>query len=191
MIKILSDVLNEKFINWFPQEDPDGVLTTEYADALSNMIDISYAPIGGFKHGHYDIKEFIDDCSLIKIYKSNGVPAAFRASKDKYGRKAICSGTNGTMAGKHGLYLIFKEDIKFCRAWAEVNDKLEYIFCKKFGAERIPNEMVEELIEKEVVRDPDGYHYERMIGGQMHRKVIITGSSDQLVAKLQKVKDDD
>jgi len=48
--------------------------------------------------------------------------------------------------------------------------------------------MVEELIEKEIVKDPDGFHYQRMIGGQMHRKVIITGSSDQLVAKLQKVK---
>lgn len=183
-----NQFINEKFINWFPSKDTDNKFQDEYADDLKKMIDLSYAEIGGYLNGNFDIqKDVIDDCELIKIYKSGGVACAFRIYKDKHGRKAICSGTNGTPDGKKGLYFIFQEDVKFMRTWSEVNSKLEYIFCTKFGAERVPNDMVPELLKKDVEKLEDGFHYKRKIGDKVCTKCIITGSTDKLIKKLKEV----
>ena len=183
--------ISEKFINWFPHDEtknPAG-MEAEYKDVLKFMIDLSYEPEGGYMDGKYDIdKDIIDDCMLIKIYKSKGVPCAFRCYKDKLGRKAVCSGTNGTKDGKDGLYKIFSEDIKFLRSWSEVNAKLEHIFCSKYGAERVPSAIAKELIKKNIKLIPgDDYHYDRLIGDVWHTKCIITGSNTEIIKKLKEI----
>jgi hypothetical protein len=189
MIKIKTfeeySTINEHFINWFPQDKKSDKMKIEYKEVLKDMLDSSYALIGGFMDGNYDIdKDVIDDCFLIKMYKKNGKVCAFRCYKDKFGRKAICSGTDGTKEGKEGLYDIFSSDIKFLRAWSEVDAKLEHIFCSKYGAERVPNTIAAKLLNKEITMHDDGYHYTRLIKDDLHTKCIITGSSDVLIKKL-------
>lgn len=61
------------------------------------------------------------------------------------------------------------------RGWCEVSDRPEEIMLG-FGAKKIP---AQELIDAGVFKDkkikvePDGYHYTREIGGQMHTKIAL------------------
>jgi hypothetical protein len=56
----------------------------------------------------------------------------------------------------------------------EVSDALEHILIKYVGATPVPNTQVHDILKKKIENlDPDGIHYTREIGGEMHTKVMV------------------
>jgi hypothetical protein len=116
---------------------------------------------------HHDISH-----SMIKATKRAGKITSVNMYKDKFGRKSIAAGTDGTDVGKADYMKTKKEDHHQKRAWGEVSGASEHIG-KKIGNPVIPNSRAKELTGKDVERHADGEHYTRMIGGHPHVKTII------------------
>lgn len=175
-------LLNEKFINVWNEEDK-----RLYIDDAYELIQKAYQSIGGYP----DTKEeLIQDTLLWKMVRKGDKIVALRMYKDKNGRKAIAAATDGTQTGKEYLIQIISDDIKYDRSWSEVSGKMEHLL-SKYGAIPVPNKYAAELTRKEILRlDPDGFHYDRMIGGEPHTKIIMTGIPDNLLNKLKKEEDE-
>ena len=173
LAQILEQVLLERYVNLIKKEDKQ-----KYVDQVWDMLQKTYAPIGGFKSA--DSKEdLIQDSSIWKLVRKGGKIVAVMIYKDKLGRKSIAGATEigedgkATEEGKKALLSIVIEDIKLNRSWSEVSGKMEHLK-RKYGAVPIPNKYAAELTGKEILElNPDGYHYTRMIGGKPYEKVIV------------------
>ena len=158
----------------------------KYADAVWDILQKSYEKIGGFKSAP-DTETLIHDTGLWKVVTRNGQISAVNLYKDKFGRKSIASGTNGTEQGKRDFLMLKNEDVKLGRAWAEVSGAPEKILARQ-GAKPIPNKFAQLLTDKEILElNPDGYHYTRLIGGEPHEKIIygVVNMDKGLADKLQ------
>lgn len=149
-----------------------------HRDEIHHIIKRSYAKIGGYsghKSGspeehaaiHHDI-----DHSMIKAVRRGGNIGAVYLYKDKFGRKKIAAGTNGTEQGKKDFMRLTHDDHHQKRAWGEMSGASEHIG-RKLGHPVVPNHHAAELTGKVLTPDADGEHYVRKIGGHDHRKVIM------------------
>lgn len=160
-------LLLEHFVNLI-----DADAKTEYVDQIWDIMDVAYAYVGGFK-GAKDRAELINDSGLWKLVTRNGQITAFRIYKDKFGRKAIATATDGTKQGKKDLNLLSKQDFSRQQSWGEVSDKAE-AYMIKMGATPVKNIYAKLLLPgKDIKLDDDGYHYYRKIGDKVIRKVIV------------------
>jgi len=160
-------ILLERYLNLI---DTDA--KSEYVDTIWDMMEKAYAYVGGFK-GAKDKAELIDDSGLWKLVTRDGKITAFRIYKDKFGRKAIATATDGTIRGKKDLDLISKQDFTRQQSWGEVSDKAEK-YMIKMGATPVKNIYAKLLLPgKDITLDDDGYHYYRKIGDKVIRKVIV------------------
>lgn len=143
----------------------------KHADEVWDILQNAYAKIGGFKSAASP-EELIDDSGIWKLVTRDGHISAVGIYKDKFGRKSIASGTDGTTQGRRDFGMIKDEDVKMGRSWAEVSDAVERIMARS-GAEPIPAKFAGMLTGKEILDiDPDGYHYTRLIAGHPHTKII-------------------
>lgn len=143
----------------------------KYADQVWEIMVRSYEKVGGF-HTAANIEELIQKTGLWKLCVRDGHVYAAMLYKDQHGRKSIASGTDGSSQGKRDYLKMKDEDIGQKRAWAEVSGPVELIM-KKSGALPVPNSLAATLTGKEILElDPDGFHYERLISGYLHRKII-------------------
>jgi hypothetical protein len=158
--------LIERVINLFDPEEKE-----KYSDEVWNILQSSYAKIGGFKSAA-NIEELTQKTNLWKLIKRDGVITAVGIYKDSLGRKSIASGTNGSDQGKRDYLMIKNEDMKFKRAWAEVSGPAEKMLIRG-GAKPIPNTLAGALTGKDITElNPDGFHYTRRIAGEQHEKAI-------------------
>jgi len=151
----------------------------QHRNEIHDMIRKSYSPIGGYagfssgseeesKAIHSDISN-----SVIKAVKRDGKITALNLYKKQHGRKSIASATDGSDQGKKDYLKTKLEDHEQKRAWGEVSGAVEHI-SKKLGVPGIPSSRAQELLGKEVDKDPeDEYHYTRKIGGTFHRKMMV------------------
>ena len=110
-----SGMLTERFINLL---DDDKEKKHEYVDAVWNILQKSYAKIGGIKGSGFENKEsMINKIPFWKVATKSGKPVAVVLYKDKNGRKVVAAGTDGTVAGKAQIVDIMKNDIS--RAFGE------------------------------------------------------------------------
>jgi hypothetical protein len=164
---ILETVLSERYVNVKTTLDKQ-----KYAQEVWDMIQKSYAKIGGYK-GVESVDELIKDSDLWKLVRKNNKIVAVTIYKDKYGRKSIVSATDGTDVGKQSLFSIWIEDLKFNRSWAEVSGKAAEIKLKQ-GYNPIPNKYAADILNKEIVAlNPDGFRYTRLISGIPYEKMIL------------------
>lgn len=169
-----ENYITEHFVNIFVTQDDKIEL---YKNDVYNLLVNAYEPIGGLK-GIDSVDQLIRDTSFWKLCtKNNKIVAACVYSNKRGGRKLIACGTDGSETGKLWLYKIIQEDIKFKdrKSWAEVSDKLEHIFIKKNNAVPIPAELAQKIMKNKPfykIHD-DGYHYDRMIGGEIHTKIMV------------------
>ena len=58
---------------------------------------------------------------------------------------------------------------------SEVSDKMEYIYINKKGAVPVPVEVAQKIMkDKPFVKiHDDGFHYDRIIGGEVHTKIMV------------------
>lgn len=157
--------LNERFLNLFTIPERE-----VYKQEVFDLVKKSYAYAGGYAG---DLEELVTDIYLWKLVRRNNKIVAFAGYKDKFGRKTIVCATDGSEEGKKGLIQIMLEDNKFKRAWSEVSDKAENLVLK-LGYKPIPNSAAATLTGKGILKiHDDGFHYDRVIGGEVHTKMIV------------------
>jgi len=141
-------------------------------EEIWEIIERSYSYVGGFK-GAENIEDLLTKTKIWKIVKRDLNVSALVAYRDQWGLKSICAACDGSSRGKKDIYMLFCEDIKMQRSWSEVSHKAERINLK-LGSIPISNQYVQEILNKPILRlDSDGYHYDRIIGGEVKTKVLV------------------
>lgn len=188
-----KEFLNESFVNLIGDDERK----TQYADQVWDVLQRSYADIGGIQGNGFQSKEdMIKKIPFWKIDVYNGKVSAIVMYKDKNGRKAVASGTDGTQRGIKKYYEMAKAELG--RSYAEKSKKSLGAAIKAHGesieAFMIPVDEVkkiaapDEIIPLSVFKgklDADDaftakkypqfkkYMYIREIGGKPHMKVML------------------
>ena len=163
----IVNLISERFINLFNKED-----IQKYIDDIWDIMQLTYAPIGGFKTANSP-QELLNKIYLAKLVRKNGKIVAAALYSDKYGRKAIAGGSDGSEVGRNAIKQIFREDAQLKRSWGEFSGRPEELLLK-YGGVPIPNDAVEDILGKEILsKDKDGFHYTRLINGEPLRKIMI------------------
>lgn len=175
-----QEILNERVLNLHTKEEK-----LRYAQEVWDMLQRSYADIGGFKSAG-SIEELVDEPGYWKVVrrgdKITAVNIYKRVPKTKT-FKTIASATEtvydpekkrhkATPPGFKDYEMVKSADIKLKRSWSEVSGKAEKML-DRGGAKPIPNKYAELLTDKKIIElNPDGYHYTRLIHGEPHEKII-------------------
>jgi hypothetical protein len=163
-----KEFLIETYINAIQPEDKQ-----KYAQQVWDILQASYANLPGGFATAATIEELIEKSWLWKMVKRDGKIVAVQIYKDKYGRKGIAGGSDGSSIGKTEVGKIIADDLKLNRSWAEVSGSPERIMTT-LGATPTPNTLAAMLTGKEILSlNPDGYHYTRLIGGKPLEKIIF------------------
>lgn len=191
-----KEYLQENFKNFIgPSSRED---REKWVDQVWEILQKSYAPIGGIKGSGFSSKQgMIDNIPFWKIYTKNGRVVAASFFKDKNGRKSVAIATDGSDLGKKIVGEMFKSALKVSYgeksgpALATLMKNVEWDVLRKFlispkqmarlsRDEIIPlNEFgVKNLSDKDrktYDRFPQlrPFFYVREIGGSMHLKVSI------------------
>ena len=163
----INELLFERVVNAF-----DNHTKHKYADQVWDILQTSYNKLPGGFASASSVDELIADSGLWKLIKRGDKITAVGIYKDRFGRKSIASGTDGTAQGRNDYMMIKQEDVVFHRAWAEVSGAPKKIMIK-LGAKPIPAKFANVLTGKKILEvDPDGFHYTRLIAGHPHEKII-------------------
>ena len=163
----LREILAERILNLVTPSDKQ-----KYADQVWNVLQQSYAHIGGFGTAETP-EELINRFHRWKIVVRNGQVTAVKVEKDQYGRKSVGMGSDGTPQGKQDVRMLIKGDVAMNRTWAETSGAPESLY-KKYGAVPIPAKYAELLTKHSVISyNPDGFHYTRLFNGHPKEKIIF------------------
>lgn len=155
-------------------------LRDKHRDEIHHILQKSYQGVEGGYSGlgsgtkeesdaiHHDISH-----SMIKATKRDGKITSVNLYKDRFGRKSIASGTDGSEQGKKDYIKNKTEDNTQKRSWGEASGKAEHI-ARKVGNPVVPARHAAKLTGKDDVRvHADGERYTRRIGKEDHDKVIL------------------
>jgi hypothetical protein len=106
-LKSFKEHLSEGFVNLI-QDDPK---KSQYIDSVWNMIQRSYADIGGIRTNGFQNKEAMMQLPFWKVATVNGKPVAVTIYKDKGGRKSVASATDGSEEGKKKIADMMKNEL--------------------------------------------------------------------------------
>lgn len=142
LLNLFEQKLNERYINLIR---PSAAEAAPYAQRVFDMLQQSYAKIGGIKGSGFRSPE--DMVANIPIWKlstdANGNIKAVAMYKDSSGRKRVAVATDGTDEGKRRLAAIMSDDYtggksskgsaSGPRAWSEVSDSSWGFIQRKLG----------------------------------------------------------
>ena len=169
-MKSYHNFIFEHYINLHTKDTKE-----KYADIVWEILQKSYAKIGGFKSVNSK-DEMIETIGMWKLVKKNNEIVAVAVYKDIFGRKLYGLGSDGTQEGKYQLLKLLKDDATLNRSYAEVSGKMEEHYTN-LGFNPIPSYLAEELLNKSgkeiISKDSDGYHYTRLIGGEKFIKIMF------------------
>jgi hypothetical protein len=147
----------------------------KYAQEVWDMLQSSYAYIGGIKGDEFKTPEAMLSVPFWKLVIRGGKIVTCRLYKDKNGRKSVAGGTDGTKLGKVECAKMMEADFK--RSYSEVSGAAEQFVKRHFPAlykkYSIPADQVEALIDKKIEPLEDGYHYKRLIDGDEITKICL------------------
>jgi hypothetical protein len=167
--------LIETYKNVFNKSDKE-----KWIDQVWDVLQSSYAPIGGIKTPSFKSKEAaLTSDTMWKLTVRDGKVKTVSVYKDDgTGRKSVLTGTDGTKEAKSELKKIIIDE--FGRSYREVSDDFEKFLWKNFEPEmnkfKIPNTEIHKYLKPDEFRIPekdDGYHYDRKIGGSWHTKIMV------------------
>ena len=108
-MKTFSKFITEAYKNLFG-DDPS---KEQYADQVWNLIQASYAGIGGIKGSGFGSKqEMIAKIPMWKLAVKDGKVEVALLYKDKGGRKSVAMGSTGSDWAKSRVAEIFKQEVK-------------------------------------------------------------------------------
>lgn len=188
--------LNENYKNFIGSASRED--RKKWADQVWEILQKSYAPIGGIKGSGFSSKQdMIDNIPFWKIYTKNDKVVAAAFYKDKGGRKSVAIATDGSDLGKKIVGDIFKaslgvsygeksgpalatmiknvpwDDLKNFLMTPEQVKKItgeEVVPIKKFGYDNL-DDKDKKTYDKFPQLKP--YFYVRKLGGEMHLKVSM------------------
>jgi hypothetical protein len=195
---LVEQIITEKYVNAVGTSPTAMATKQKYVLQVWDMLQKSYASIGGIKGNGFDSPEEMMNLPMWKMGIRDGYLVAVLIYKDKGGRKSVAMGTDGTAAGRWFVNDMFGQEIK--RSYGEKSkaalsmvmklvpfDVLEnYIVSPDRVAKMTPNEPVIPITYVEKADWPADalmtlnrypklidYGYLREIGGQMTFKVMI------------------
>ena len=185
--------LNERFLNAIGSSQ----LKDEHVDSVWELLQKSYAPIGGIKgSGFSSKKDMIDNIPFWKMVKKNGKIIAVQMYKDNEGRKRVAVGTDGSQAAKEQLREIYKAD--FQRSYFEISGPSLSFAVRTVGEDFIvkyqkSKEEAEDIL-REPLREPDDnemeqkfpklkrFMYSRSFGGSWKTKIMIGTTGKKIIS---------
>ena len=176
----------EKYTNLF-RDDPKSNFD-KWKDQAYDLLQKSYAPIGGLL-GVPDVDALVNDSDMWKIVNhGNQILAICIYTFKRTGRKLTACGClqgpdgKADPGAKAWLYDILAADMKIRNGWAEVDRKMEHIM-QKCGGVPVPVDVAELLMAGKhfTYKDPDGYHYRRIIGGEEHTKILYANPNGEQI----------
>lgn len=189
----LRDLITERFLNLLG-DDPK---KRDYVDVVWDLVQKSYAPIGGIRgKGFSSQEELLSLIPFWKLVRKDGKIIAGALYRDKSGRKRVAVFTDGSGQGKQALASIMVGD--FDRAYFEVSDPSLGFMIKNVGMDFVNNyahsvdsaqKIAGEPLEAAPQNDPlvqkypqlaDKF-YQREIGGHMHTKIMLGTSGNKIV----------
>lgn len=191
----ITDILQERFVNLLDPEKKE-----QFADRVYELIQKSYAPIGG-QHGDgfASPEDMIAKIPMWKLVRRNGEIVAGAMYKDTSGRKRVAVFTDGSITGKQGLAEIMRDD--FGRAYFEVSGPSLRFMVKLLGEDFVRKyakspEQAEQVLGKPLDRsipspELDSYpllrdfFYSRSIGGKPHNKIMLGTTGRKIVLPLK------
>lgn len=110
MLGFSNFIITENYKNFIgPQSVVD---RKKWVNQVWDILQKSYAPIGGIKGSGFKTKEdMIENIPFWKIYTKNGKVVAAAFYKDKNGRKAVAIATDGSDLGKTIVGQIYKASL--------------------------------------------------------------------------------
>lgn len=189
----MNKVLTEAVKNITKANDKE-----KYADKVWEILQKSYAKIGGIKgSGFRNKQDMINTIPFWKLYFKDGVLKAVIMYKDKGGRKSVAIGTDGTEEGKKWLKREMEWELK--RSYKEVSSYawkfLRKVLDKNYILKHIiPPEQVKQILKGKEIFDISSvskdelkkdfmspeenkpffkYFYARKIGGKLKPKVML------------------
>jgi hypothetical protein len=169
-------LLQEKIDNFFLDDTEQ---REKFIDQVWNIIQASYAKIGGVKGNGLNTKEqMINQIPMWKIYRKGNMVKIVVFYKDKNGRKGVLTATDGSAEAKEYLKKIIKDEFKTERSWKEVSHSM-LRFIKTLYSEQelndiaIPVETVVELLPDDIIVPTGKYTYTRNIGGEEIEKMAL------------------
>ena len=188
-----SQFLSEGYKNFIGPSSVEG--RKKYADQVWDILQKSYAPIGGIKGNGFASKEdIVNNLPMWKIFVRGETVKAAVFYKDKNGRKAVAIATDGTEEGKNIVKDIYKSSLKV--SYGEKSGPALGLLMKQIANKDIPRyfmkpDRVQELTGDHCIPvskfgvdnlDPGDkrtwdkfpqlhpYFYVRELGGEMHLK---------------------
>lgn len=187
-------LLLERYVNIFSREDKEKVV-----DEVWNLIQTSYAPIGGTKGFGFSSKEdFIQNIPFWKLLKKGNKIISTVVYRDKVGRKLVAVATDGSPEGKLGLLNMFKEEFETGRSYVEISGTMLKFLYNNLGKEFIlqyaikPSDVKTILTGDDILPiDPEDseakifpalkdFFYRREIGGHLHTKILLGKSGNPI-----------
>lgn len=169
----------EHYVTLFNDNEKDFMKKKEYLDQVWDVLQKSYAPIGGIANMS-EPEDLLDPELGWKMVTRVGKVVAVTIYKIQgKTRKIIAGGTDGTKQGKEDFYKMCSEEVKRIErnSWAEVSGSMEGVFLFKLGATPIPVEISNKILQDKgkniISNDKDGFHYTRNIGGKPYEKIMF------------------
>jgi len=109
---LIEQIILERYVNAVGFDNEAIQTKNKYKDAVWNMLQKSYAAIGGIKGSGFESPAaMVEKIPMWKIAIKDGRPVAVIMYKDKGGRKSVAVGTDGSDQGAGAVNDMFKNEI--------------------------------------------------------------------------------
>lgn len=172
----LVETIDNFFIN-----DKQG--REKYADQVWEILQQSYASIGGIKGSGFKSKEdMIEKIPMWKIWRQGDtVKIVMMYKGNQAGRKRVAMGTDGSPEAKKMLAKMVKDEYTQGRAFGEISGSslkfIKRILGDEFKNILIPTHEIKNILTKDWeegnIKIIDDENYERKISGHYHPKVMV------------------
>jgi hypothetical protein len=109
---LVEQIINEKYVNAVGTSGKAMAIKQKYVDEVWDILQKSYANIGGIKGNGFESPEALLQIPMWKLGIRDGTVKAVAMYKDKGGRKAVAIGTDGSVEAKWFVGDIFRNEIK-------------------------------------------------------------------------------
>lgn len=142
-----------------------------YAKQIWQLINHTYKDLG---LPHKDVQTLLNSAGIWEVEIEHNKVIAGVLYRHFHGNKLRLIFHDDSAIGKSAVKsLVKKRIIQSDGYWGEFSNPLESVIIK-MGGNMIPNTEVEKILGQNIDKlDDDGYHYYRIAGGQLRRKVLI------------------
>ena len=184
----MKTIINETYKNLLTRNQKE-----RYVDEVWDVLQRSYADIGGLKGKGFETKEdMIVSIPFWKISLRDDEVVACLLYKNKGGRKTVAIGTNGTRQGVGDLAKMLKEEFSQQRSYTELSGPALKFTRKILGDEFhqyvIPPEEAMKILGVNDLNIVNDEEYSRNINGHDMTKVMMGTPGNEIVETFKRMR---